>query len=215
MRPVKVAQLGVLLILGGCSQSDEPEQGVDTTITEDVVDEENASSASSILAGAGLELSSDLTMNDASTCRFDDTTERAFDKLLSYDWETDKATSANSVRIADRDLKTVKSETSEPSYPGSRIITASARFSKGTTWNNLKISRIIKEIGIFPDSDGYDTREISFLNTPSEVQNELSRIGIEVPVSPGYRELIDDGCGGSMQIKGIDGGAALSCGFGC
>lgn len=215
MRPAKVAQLAALLLLCACSEGEKPEKGVDTTITADEVDERDASSASSILAGAGLELTSDLVMNDVSTCRFDGTTEQAFDRLLSYNWEVDEATSANSVMIGGRDLKTVKSETSEPSYPGSRIITASARFSKGTTWNNLQISRIIKEVGIFPDSDGYDTREISFLNTPSQVQRELSNIGLDVPISPGYRELVDDGCGGSMQIKGIDGGAVLSCGFGC
>lgn len=206
--------ISLLLTLIGCRQIDDPESGVDTTIEENEV-EENSSSKGEIFSAAGLDLSSEIALIDQRTCDFSVGTERAFDALLTYDWESDRALTASSITVGERSLKTEQSESPYPDYPGSRIITASARFPEGSMWNSLNLSRIRREEGIFPDTDSYHARSLTFLNSPSEVQVALQDIGLEVPIAPGYNELIDDACGGSMQIEKIDGGAALSCAFGC
>ena len=204
-----------VLPLMGCQETDAPEQGVDTTILEDGSKPELVSSETSLLAEAGLDLSNSLKMTDPSYCRYDGETETAFNRMLAYNWQTNTETVAPSVSIANRTLKTDKSESSDPEYPGSRFITVSARFPEGTKWNGLSLSRLIREQWIYPESDGGDSRTVSFLNTPNEVKTAFQRVGVDVPLAPEYRELPDDGCGGSMQIVSMSGGAALSCGFGC
>lgn len=215
MRLHAAAVLLACSVLSACSDTGDGEAVVDTTLPGEAADQPEMPGEASFLAGAGLELSQNLTLIDADRCTFDNDTERAFEKLLSYDWETNLAKSDDKIAIGKQHLETSRSEKSEPDYAGSRIITASARFANGTIWNSLRLSRIIKEQGIFPESDGYDTRALSFLNSPTQVQNALDAVGIDAPISPGYRELVDDACGGSMQIEKIDGGAALSCSFGC
>ena len=89
------------------------------------------------------------------------------------------------------------------------------RFPADTSWHGLKLSRVTSTSLIVPESDGSYTRTITFLDEPDKVRSVLARLGFGAPRSPDYAELRDDACGGAMQIVAVNGGAALSCSWGC
>ena len=92
---------------------------------------------------------------------------------------------------------------------------ASVRFPANTTWHGLKLSRLTTTTTIVPESDGGYTRTVNFVESPDKVLKTLSRLGFAAPKEPDYKELTDDACGGSMAITSINGGATLSCSWGC
>lgn len=92
---------------------------------------------------------------------------------------------------------------------------ASLRFPENTTWHGLRISRLTSLTTIVPESDGGYQRTMTFLESPDKVQRTLARLGFGAPKAPDYAELTDEGCGGSMQVTAVAGGAALQCNWGC
>lgn len=92
---------------------------------------------------------------------------------------------------------------------------ASIRFPENTTWHGLRISRLTSRTTIVPESDGGYERSMTFLESPDKVQRTLARLGFGAPKAPDYAELKDEGCGGSMQVAAVAGGAALQCNWGC
>ena len=92
---------------------------------------------------------------------------------------------------------------------------AAMKFPEGTTWHGLRLSRMTTHRSIPEGSDSSYTRTISFLEPAAKVQKSLSRLGFSVPLEPDYAPLEGDACGGSAQVVALNGGAALSCTWGC
>lgn len=107
--------------------------------------------------------------------------------------------------------------TSSVTADGAKTAKAEVRFPAGATWKSLSLYGIATNQYLPPESDSVYGRMITFLETPQEVQRVLSSHGFNVKLHPEYTELPDtyNSCGGSMQIKAIQGGAALTCGWGC
>ena len=89
------------------------------------------------------------------------------------------------------------------------------KFPEATTWHGLRLSRVTAHRVAPPESDSSYTRSISFLEPADKVQRTLTRLGFAAPREPDYAELQDEGCGGSVQVISLNGGAALSCSWGC
>ena len=92
---------------------------------------------------------------------------------------------------------------------------AAIKFPEATTWHGLRLSRVTAHRVAPPESDSSYTRSISFLEPTEKVQKTLARLGFGAPREPEYSELQDQGCGGSAQVVSLNGGAALSCSWGC
>ena len=92
---------------------------------------------------------------------------------------------------------------------------AAMKFPEGTTWHGLRLSRMTTHRSIPEGSDSSYTRTISFLEPAAKVQKSLSRLGFSVPLEPDYAPLEGDACSGSAQVVSLNGGAALSCTWGC
>ena len=89
------------------------------------------------------------------------------------------------------------------------------KFPEATTWHGLRLSRVTAHRVAPPGSDSSYTRSISFLEPVDKVQKTLARLGFGAPREPDYSALQDEGCGGSAQVISLNGGAALSCNWGC
>ncbi len=92
---------------------------------------------------------------------------------------------------------------------------AALKFPAGTTWHGLRLSRMTTHRSIPEGSDSSYTRTISFLEPAAKVQKTMARLGFSAPLEPDYAPLEGDACGGSAQVVALNGGAALSCTWGC
>ena len=92
---------------------------------------------------------------------------------------------------------------------------AALKFPEGTTWHGLRLSRMTTHRSIPEGSDSSYTRTISFLEPAAKVQRTMARLGFSAPLEPDYAPLEGDACGGSAQVVALNGGAALSCTWGC
>lgn len=169
-------------------------------------------------AVAGVDLSPALRFRDAGQCAFASATDKLFDTLLPSDDDGDPVPSPKRTTIAGLDLPVASStDAADDVVPGGRMLKASVRFPEGTRWNALKMSRIVREHGDFPDTDDTDTRMLTFLNPAEDVQAALKLVGASVPISPKARAIDNSGgsCGGTMQVLPVSGGAALVCHWSC
>ncbi|WP_309621936.1 SHOCT domain-containing protein [Novosphingobium sp.] len=90
------------------------------------------------------------------------------------------------------------------------------RFPEGTTWHGLKLSRLTSTSTLEPESDaGAYEQAMTFLDQPDKVRSTFARLGFGAPRAPGFSELNDQDCKGSMQIVAISGGSALVCSWSC
>jgi len=92
---------------------------------------------------------------------------------------------------------------------------AALKFPDGTTWHGLHLSRVTTHRVSPAESDSSYTRTISFLEPAAKVQKTLARLGFAAPLEPDYSPVEDEACGGSAQVVSLNGGAALSCTWGC
>ena len=92
---------------------------------------------------------------------------------------------------------------------------AAIKFPEGTTWHGLRLSRVTTHRVSPAESDSSYTRTISFLEPAGKVQKALARLGFGAPLEPDYSPIEDEACGGSAQVVSLNGGAALSCTWGC
>ena len=92
---------------------------------------------------------------------------------------------------------------------------AAMKFPAASTWQGLRLSRVTAQRVSPADADGSYTRSLSFLETADKVQKTLARLGFAAPREPDYAPLQDQGCGGSAQVVSLNGGAALTCTWGC
>ena len=92
---------------------------------------------------------------------------------------------------------------------------AAVKFPAATTWHGLRLSRLTAQRVSPAESDSSYTRSISFLEPADKVQTTLARLGFGAPREPDYAALEDEACGGSAQVVSLNGGAALSCTWGC
>ncbi|MFM5895129.1 MAG: SHOCT domain-containing protein [Novosphingobium sp.] len=92
---------------------------------------------------------------------------------------------------------------------------AALKFPDATTWHGLRLSRVTTHRVSPAESDSSYTRTVSFLEPADKVQKVLARLGFGAPREPDYSPLDDGGCGGSAQVVSLNGGAALSCTWGC
>jgi len=92
---------------------------------------------------------------------------------------------------------------------------AALKFPEGTTWHGLRLSRVTTHRASPAESDSSYTRSISFLEPADKVQKTLARLGFAAPREPDYSPIEDEACGGSAQVVSLNGGAALSCTWGC
>ena len=211
------AALIMLSVISACSDGNTSQAAVDTTLPEVTPKKEETGRNSSAEIGSisAKEYGKDILFENASMCVFDKATTDAMEKMLEWDWENLKASHASSVTIGAQRLPVRVKEETDQTFANSRIIESSVRFPDNSKWNGLELSRLIVGVGYYPESDGYNSRGISFLNSPTEVQDALGEQGIYLPIAPDYLSIDDGGCGGSIQIQSLDGGAAVSCGFGC
>ena len=156
-----------------------------------------------------MDMSVRLKLTNPAACTFGREGERVFDALIRT--EGDRPASPSRVSIGDLDLAVdASNEADDRDSEGGRRYRASVRFPAGATWNGLKLSRIARTYGVYPDSDSTDERIVSFLEPASAVRAALGVAGIDVPLSPKYRNLAGEG-GGRMQVLPIAGGSALIC----
>jgi hypothetical protein len=66
-----------------------------------------------------------------------------------------------------------------------------------------------------PEADSSYSRIITLREEPERLRSALNELGFDARISPGYAELEDEDCGGSMYVEAVSGGAALHCGWGC
>ena len=92
---------------------------------------------------------------------------------------------------------------------------AALKFPDGATWHGLRLSRVTTHRVSPAESDSSYTRTISFLEPAGKVQKALARLGFGAPLEPDYSPVEDEACGGSAQVVSLNGGAALSCTWGC
>lgn len=164
------------------------------------------------------DLAATLRFANAGQCGFASTADALFEAMLPSKDNGDRAAAPKRVALGNLDLAVVAStESAEDVTPGGRRLKAYVRLPEGTRWNALKISRIVREHGDFPDTDDTDTRMLTFLNPAEDVQSALKNAGVSVPIAPRYREIDDSGgsCGGTMQVLPVTGGSALVCSWGC
>lgn len=89
------------------------------------------------------------------------------------------------------------------------------KFPDASTWHGLRLGRLTTHRVSPAESDSSYTRTISFLEPADKVQKTLARLGFGAPREPDYSPLQDEACGGSAQVVSLNGGAALSCTWGC
>ncbi len=92
---------------------------------------------------------------------------------------------------------------------------AALKFPDATTWHGLRLSRVTTHRVVPEGTDSTYTRTISFLEPADKVQKTLARLGFGAPREPEYSPLEDEACGGLAQVVSLNGGAALSCSWGC
>ncbi len=160
------------------------------------------------------DLTSALLFSDSSQCAAGSTLGKVFAKI---DSAMNSQSKLQTVKL-DEFAEALRVNVAQ-SKDGEGVLEQSAdiKFDGEVVWNGLKLSRI--KIGRIapPETDSSYTRLLTFRNDPETVRRTLSRIGMSVPLHPGYAELSggEDSCGGSMSIETIPGGAALSCSWGC
>ena len=98
---------------------------------------------------------------------------------------------------------------------GSVTQDAAMKFPAATTWHGLRLSRITAQRLSPAGSDSSYTRSISFLEPADKVQRTLAKLGFGAPREPDYVPLSDEACGGSARVVSLNGGAALTCSWGC
>ena len=98
---------------------------------------------------------------------------------------------------------------------GSTTQDAAMKFPAATTWHGLRLSRITAQRLSPAGSDSSYTRSISFLEPADKVQKTLAKLGFGAPREPDYVPLSDEACGGSARVVSLNGGAALTCSWGC
>ena len=160
------------------------------------------------------DLGAALAFRDAGNCEFTASAEQAFRALLTEG--PDRWSPTGPVQLAGvsatPELEVINKD---DVIEGGRIYVSSTRLPEGTLWNGLKLSRLVRSHGSYPDTDDFDERSITFLEEPERVQRTLRRLGVSVPVGGNGRGLEDGSCGGVMTISAIPGGSALTCQWGC
>lgn len=170
------------------------------------------------LPTGGADLARTLSFKNPGQCAFASATDTLFDTLLPRADDGDPAPSPARVTFGGYDLKVASSvQSADDVSPGGRTLKASVRFPEGARWNALKMSRIAREHGDFPETDDTDTRILTFLNPAEDLQSALRNAGVSVPMAPKVRAIDDSGgsCGGTMQVLPVTGGSALICRWGC
>lgn len=162
-----------------------------------------------------IDLTASLQFSSPAQCTAADALDRVYDKL---DTAMENGASGLSIKLdafpSGLPLRASKSTDAE----GIHTARAEVRFPEHTMWHGLRLSRITTEIYAPPDTDSSYSRILTFFDTPEQVQRTFNDMGVPVELDPGFSELSEpdgSGCGGSMQIVAIAGGAALSCGWGC
>lgn len=212
----RYALLVIALALANCGQ--EEVDRVDTTLPGNDTAGAQASIRNEIAAAPPIDLDGVLTFADPAQCVPTPAFRRLLERMLVYDESADRYRVGGSVslpgigqalspelavtRIDEEDLQAVR-------YVSSLRMPGEAR------WHGLRVSRLVSTYVDVFESDDADLRAINFLESPEEVRRVLAARGFGAPLSPDYRELEDEVCGGAMQIVAIPGGSALQCSFGC
>ena len=184
-------------------------------------DQPRATQAQSNAAAADpapIDLGAAIAFSNPAQCEPSPTLRRALDLMLVHDEARGSFRTGGTVSLAGLDRPLTPRLTVTPStQEGLRMIEyeSSLQLPEGARWHGLRISRLVVSYLDVDESDDQEQTAIDFLEPPATVLRVLNQRGFNVRAAPGYSELDDHACGGSMQVVAIPGGAALQCVYGC
>jgi hypothetical protein len=159
-----------------------------------------------------VDLTDALRFSDPAQCKAGAALENVFTRL---DKARENGNSSEKITLDNLPDSLVIAVTNNKTAEGDVEQSSEIRFDQDAEWNGLRLSRIRTHLFAPPDSDSSYSRILTFRDEPSVVQRALAKAGFGAPLSPGYSELSDEVCGGSMHVEAVSGGAALTCGWGC
>lgn len=160
------------------------------------------------------DVSQAIAFSDIRNCIFAPKTEATFNALLHFNergatWLTQPQVAIGTLKLATTRTITPKDDVA----PGGKYFAVSVRFPADTLWHGLKLAEMKRDQGYYPDVDGFEQRQLVFLDPPARVQAVLKQMGVAVPMAPEYRDVGEDGIG-AMSVAAYKGRTYLSCNWG-
>lgn len=153
------------------------------------------------------DISSPFRLTADGGCAYSAQIDRAFRRMLRRNDATGRV-EGQPVTLAG--MAMTPRVTSEGQGDIERTYTSRITPTRPTSWNGLRVIGMEAFGGHEVSSDA-----LLFAEPPSRVRDVARRLGVELPLPPGQRELPVEVCFASVAIEARANGSALRCGGGC
>jgi hypothetical protein len=158
-----------------------------------------------------VDVSSRVDIADGN-CSFGPAFDRAFENMIVHVGGANPRVTVRPVVIGGQRL-TPRLSASPNAFVGEgRVLDYQSvvRLRRAVRWNGLRLIGL--QAGAVHEGA---SQSLDFADRPARVRAALRRIGVDVPLPPGIRDIPIDACSAQIQIETRGSASSLTCSYGC